>query len=195
MSDLDTEVNEKINAIAKAIDCFSARRVLEGKPITQTSVRGFIQDLILKTRNKDLKSIHKELRAFVEKYAPNSCRVSADETHSNKTIRYLHYRVNLYLNRLIGPEYVMTYSSCRGKRLLSITGDNIAMINGVNAIPIFDMEMVGKEKNSLYGDLLDGNYPCTEKLPRIITSAVGNSETKRYDLFNALLGIIWGIED
>lgn len=195
MSDLDTEVNEKINAIAKAIDCFSARRVLEGKPITQTSVRGFIQDLILKTRNKDLKSIQKELRAFVEKYAPNFCRVSADETHSNKTIRYLHYRINLYLNRLVDPEYVMTYSSCRGKRLQSIDDDNIAMINGVNAIPIFDMEMVGKEKNSLYGCLLDGNYPSTEKLPRIITSAMGNSETNRYDLFNALLVTIWGFDE
>lgn len=193
ITDSKVEIKNKMKRIALTIDSFVARRLLEGKTIAQASVRGFLQDFIFKVRGCSLEGLRKESKSFLDRYANQIVTVVADTTYTNKLIRYIHYRVNLYLARLQSEDILLTYNDCRGCRLYGIDGSYPVVVKGTNTIPVFDMYL-SHPKNTMpniYKKLVGSHTIDDFILPTELKHILQSNENTSYDIFNWILHDIW----
>lgn len=192
ISDSKDEIRKKIMVLAKTTDSFVARRLLDGKAIAQASVRGFLQDFISKVRGCSLNELSDISKSFINRYASEIVPIAADAVYTNKLIRYVHYRVNLYLERLQSEDFLLSYNDCRGYRLYGLDDSYPVIQNGNNLRPVFDMYL-GSPKSSdvnLYKRIIENVQLDDLILPVKLKKLVSHGT---YDVFNWILNEIWSM--
>ena len=193
ITDAKEEIDSKIKLLAKTTDSFVARRLLDGKTIAQASIRGFLQDFISKVRGCSYQELCLIAKSFIDRYANNIMPVRADTVYTNKLVRYLHYRVNLYLNRLQDKEYLLTYNDCRSYRLYGLDGSYPVIEKGNNIKPVYDI-CLGDQKNlnsNLYKKIIYGVNVDYLELPSELRKLLNKKGVTKYEVFNWLLNDIW----
>ena len=119
--------------------------------------------------------------------------VKADSVYTNKLVRYMHYRVNLYLNRLQDKEYLLTYNDCRSYRLYGLDGSYPVIEKGNNIKPVYDI-CLGDQKNlnsNLYKKIIYGVNVDNLELPSELRKLLNKKGVTKYEVFNWLLCDIW----
>ena len=193
ITDSEDEISKKISLIAKTTDVFTARRLLDGKTIAQASVRGFLQDFISRARGNSLEELSMLAGLFIDRYANPLKPIAVDVSYTNKFIRYIHYRINLYLGLLQSDNNLMTYNECRGCRLQGLDGSYPVIIGGYNIIPIFNMYLgiPGNSYANIYKRLVERDKLEDLNLPDDLRKLVNDKKVLPYDIFNWLLNEIW----
>lgn len=193
ITDAKEEIDSKIKMLSRTTDSFVARRLLDGKTIAQASIRGFLQDFISKVRGCSYQELCLITKSFIERYADKIMPVNADSVYTNKLVRYMHYRVNLYLNRLQNKEYLLTYNDCRSYRLYGLDGSFPVIEKGNNTRPVYDI-CLGDQKNlnsNLYKKIIYGVNVDSLELPFELRKLIKKKGVTKYDIFNWLLCEIW----
>ena len=126
-SDLQKDIQNKIKLVSKALDTFVVRRILTHLSVGQSSIRGFMYPLILSVRGLGIDELRDNLFSFLDKYVLMGLEQSPDIVahYPYKFLRYFQYRVNLYLESLLGSYQVTSYSDCRRSVLVDMMDGNI----------------------------------------------------------------------
>jgi hypothetical protein len=203
-TDTDSVVDSKIRMIAEYMDCFVVRRILNGQPTGQSSIRGFLYSLIQNVRGCNLKSLERILDEFLQKstYEPKA-DVPISILQFN-FLRYFQYRINLYLAQEQNPSINVYYKSTNNIKLVYLEPRNNEVLvlpknyRTEDAYPLsgiayrYDIDdTFGNEFLNLVADrqlVDDYNFPVdfvnTYK-------GVANIQQRAYLVINYLLREIW----
>lgn len=207
-SDLQKDIQEKITLVSKALDTFVVRRILMHQSVGQSSIRGFMYSLILSVRGFAIENLKDNLTSFLDKYATMGQELKPDVVahYPYKFLRYFQYRVNLYLESLLGDAQVCGYSDCRHSVLVDMLDERLQLTAGIYRTcysPIYAVAMVwGSESMAFlkrYRCLVD--EPDSKEsellLERLNLPKSKNSKTKLeaflHSLYDTLVSKIWSI--
>lgn len=193
ITDAKEEIDNKIKLLSKTIDSFVARRLLDGKTIAQASVRGFLQDFISKVRGCSFEDLCKVAKSFIDRYANGIKAVVTDSVYTNKLVRYIHYRVNLYLNRLQIPNFTLSYNDCRSYRLYGLDGSYPVIEKGNNIKSVYDI-CLGDQKDlnsNLYKRIIYGVNLDNLILPNELMKLIKKKNVTKNEIFNWILRDVW----
>lgn len=207
-SDLQKDIQEKITLVSKALDTFVVRRILMHQSVGQSSIRGFMYSLILSVRGFAIEDLKDNLTSFLDKYATMGQEIKPDVVahYPYKFLRYFQYRVNLYLESLLGDAQVCGYSDSRHSVLVDILDERLQLTAGIYRTcysPIYAVAMVwGSESMAFlkrYRCLVD--EPDSKEsellLERLNLPKSKNSKTKLdaflHSLYDTLVSKIWNI--
>lgn len=207
-SDLQKDIQEKITLVSKALDTFVVRRILMHQSVGQSSIRGFMYSLILSVRGFAIEDLKDNLTSFLDKYATMGQELKPDVVahYPYKFLRYFQYRVNLYLESLLGDAQVCGYSDSRHSVLVDMLDERLQLTAGIYRTcysPIYAVAMVwGSESMAFlkrYRCLVD--EPDSKEsellLERLNLPKSKNSKTKLdaflHSLYDTLVCKIWNI--
>lgn len=207
-SDLQKDIQEKITLVSKALDTFVVRRILMHQSVGQSSIRGFMYSLILSVRGFAIEDLKDNLTSFLDKYATMGQELKPDVVahYPYKFLRYFQYRVNLYLESLLGDAQVCSYSDSRHSVLVDMLDERLQLTAGIYRTcysPIYAVAMVwGSESMAFlkrYRCLVD--EPDSKEsellLERLNLPKSKNSKTKLdaflHSLYDTLVSKIWNI--
>lgn len=207
-SDLQKDIQEKITLVSKALDTFVVRRILMHQSVGQSSIRGFMYSLILSVRGFAIENLKDNLTSFLDKYATMGQELKPDVVahYPYKFLRYFQYRVNLYLESLLGDAQVCGYSDSRHSVLVDMLDERLQLTAGIYRTcysPIYAVAMVwGNESMAFlkrYRCLVD--EPDSKEsellLERLNLPKSKNSKTKLdaflHSLYDTLVSKIWNI--
>lgn len=207
-SDLQKDIQEKITLVSKALDTFVVRRILMHQSVGQSSIRGFMYSLILSVRGFAIENLKDNLTSFLDKYATMGQELKPDVVahYPYKFLRYFQYRVNLYLESLLGDAQVCGYSDSRHSVLVDMLDERLQLTAGIYRTcysPIYAVAMVwGSESMAFlkrYRCLVD--EPDSKEsellLERLNLPKSKNSKTKLeaflHSLYDTLVSKIWSI--
>lgn len=207
-SDLQKDIQEKITLVSKALDTFVVRRILMHQSVGQSSIRGFMYSLILSVRGFAIEDLKDNLTSFLNKYATMGQELKPDVVahYPYKFLRYFQYRVNLYLESLLGDAQVCGYSDSRHSVLVDMLDERLQLTAGIYRTcysPIYAVAMVwGSESMAFlkrYRCLVD--EPDSKEsellLERLNLPKSKNSKTKLdaflHSLYDTLVSKIWNI--
>ena len=207
-SDLQKDIQEKITLVSKALDTFVVRRILMHQSVGQSSIRGFMYSLILSVRGFAIEDLKDNLTSFLDKYATMGQELKPDVVahYPYKFLRYFQYRVNLYLESLLGDAQVCGYSDSRRSVLVDMMEGRLELTAGIYRTcysPIYAVAMVwGSESMAFlkrYRCLVD--EPDSKEsellLERLNLPKSKNSKTKLdaflHSLYDTLVSKIWNI--
>ena len=207
-SDLQKDIQEKITLVSKALDTFVVRRILMHQSVGQSSIRGFMYSLILSVRGFVIEDLKDNLTSFLDKYATMGQEIKPDVVahYPYKFLRYFQYRVNLYLESLLGDAQVCGYSDSRHSVLVDMLDERLQLTAGIYRTcysPIYAVAMVwGSESMAFlkrYRCLVD--EPDSKEsellLERLNLPKSKNSKTKLdaflHSLYDTLVSKIWNI--
>lgn len=207
-SDLQKDIQEKITLVSKALDTFVVRRILMHQSVGQSSIRGFMYSLILSVRGFAIEDLKDNLTSFLDKYATMGQEIKPDVVahYPYKFLRYFQYRVNLYLESLLGDAQVCGYSDSRHSVLVDMLDERLQLTAGIYRTcysPIYAVAMVwGSESMAFlkrYRCLVD--EPDSKEsellLERLNLPKSKNSKTKLdaflHSLYDTLVSKIWNI--
>ena len=207
-SDLQKDIQEKITLVSKALDTFVVRRILMHQSVGQSSIRGFMYSLILSVRGFAIEDLKDNLTSFLDKYATMGQEIKPDVVahYPYKFLRYFQYRVNLYLESLLGDAQVCGYSDSRRSVLVDMMEGRLELTAGIYRTcysPIYAVAMVwGSESMAFlkrYRCLVD--EPDSKEsellLERLNLPKSKNSKTKLdaflHSLYDTLVSKIWNI--
>ena len=207
-SDLQKDIQEKITLVSKALDTFVVRRILMHQSVGQSSIRGFMYSLILSVRGFAIEDLKDNLTSFLDKYATMGQELKPDVVahYPYKFLRYFQYRVNLYLESLLGDAQVCGYSDSRHSVLVDMLDERLQLTAGIYRTcysPIYAVAMVwGSEAMAFlkrYRCLVD--EPDSKEsellLERLNLPKSKNSKTKLdaflHSLYDTLVSKIWNI--
>lgn len=207
-SDLQKDIQEKITLVSKALDTFVVRRILMHQSVGQSSIRGFMYSLILSVRGFAIEDLKDNLTSFLDKYATMGQEIKPDVVahYPYKFLRYFQYRVNLYLESLLGDAQVCGYSDSRHSVLVDMLDERLLLTAGIYRTcysPIYAVAMVwGSESLAFlkrYRCLVD--EPDSKEsellLERLNLPKSKNSKTKLdaflHSLYDTLVSKIWNI--
>ena len=207
-SDLQKDIQEKITLVSKALDTFVVRRILMHQSVGQSSIRGFMYSLILSVRGFAIEDLKDNLTSFLDKYATMGQELKPDVVahYPYKFLRYFQYRVNLYLESLLGDAQVCGYSDSRHSVLVDMLDERLQLTAGIYRTcysPIYAVAMVwGSESMAFlkrYRCLVD--EPDSKEsellLERLNLPKSKNSKTKLdaflHSLYDTLVSKIWNI--
>jgi len=207
-SDLQKDIQEKITLVSKALDTFVVRRILMHQSVGQSSIRGFMYSLILSVRGFAIEALKDNLTSFLDKYATMGQELKPDVVahYPYKFLRYFQYRVNLYLESLLGDAQVCGYSDSRHSVLVDMLDERLQLTAGIYRTcysPIYAVAMVwGSESMAFlkrYRCLVD--EPDSKEsellLERLNLPKSKNSKTKLdaflHSLYDTLVSKIWNI--
>lgn len=207
-SDLQKDIQEKITLVSKALDTFVVRRILMHQSVGQSSIRGFMYSLILSVRGFAIEDLKDNLTSFLDKYATMGQELKPDVVahYPYKFLRYFQYRVNLYLESLLGDAQVCGYSDSRHSVLVDMLEERLQLTAGIYRTcysPIYAVAMVwGSESMAFlkrYRCLVD--EPDSKEsellLERLNLPKSKNSKTKLdaflHSLYDTLVSKIWKI--
>ena len=207
-SDLQKDIQEKITLVSKALDTFVVRRILMHQSVGQSSIRGFMYSLILSVRGFAIEDLKDNLTSFLDKYATMGQELKPDVVahYPYKFLRYFQYRVNLYLESLLGDAQVCGYSDSRHSVLVDMLDERLQLTAGIYrtcSSPIYAVAMVwGSESMAFlkrYSCLVD--EPDSKEsellLERLNLPKSKNSKTKLdaflHSLYDTLVSKIWNI--
>lgn len=207
-SDLQKDIQNKIKLVSKALDTFVVRRILKHLSVGQSSIRGFMYPLILSVRGLGIDELRDNLLSFLDKYVLMGLELSPDIVahYPYKFLRYFQYRVNLYLESLLGSYQVTSYSDCRRSVLVDMMDGNITLTAGLYRTcnsPIYAIAMfLGNNSTDYlkrYRCLIDEpdseesvilleklNLPQGKKTKKLLDSFL-------HSLYDALVLQIWSI--
>ena len=205
-SDLQKDIQEKITLVSKALDTFVVRRILMHQSVGQSSIRGFMYSLILSVRGFAIEDLKDNLTSFLDKYATMGQELKPDVVahYPYKFLRYFQYRVNLYLESLLGDAQVCGYSDSRHSVLVDMLDERLQLTAGIYRTcysPIYAVAMVwGSESMAFlkrYRCLVD--EPDSKEsellLERLNLPKSKNSKTKLdaflHSLYDTLVSKIW----
>ena len=207
-SDLQKDIQNKIKLVSKALDTFVVRRILTHQSVGQSSIRGFMYPLILSVRSLAIEELKDNLVSFLNKYAMMGQKIKPDVVahYPYKFLRYFQYRVNLYLESLLGNNQVTGYSDCRRSVLVDMMDGHLELTAGFYRTcysPIYAIAMLfGNDSTDYlkrYRCLIDepdseGSVLLLEKL-----NLPQGKKDKKYlnsflcSLYDALVLQIWSI--
>ena len=207
-SDLQKDIQEKITLVSKALDTFVVRRILMHQSVGQSSIRGFMYSLILSVRGYAIEDLKDNLTSFLDKYTTMGQELKPDVVahYPYKFLRYFQYRVNLYLESLLGDAQVCGYSDSRHSVLVDMLDERLQLTAGIYRTcysPIYAVAMVwGSESMAFlkrYRCLVD--EPDSKEsellLERLNLPKSKNSKTKLdaflHSLYDTLVSKIWNI--
>ena len=207
-SDLQKDIQEKITLVSKALDTFVVRRILMHQSVGQSSIRGFMYSLILSVRGYAIEDLKDNLTSFLDKYTTMGQELKPDVVahYPYKFLRYFQYRVNLYLESLLGDAQVYGYSDSRHSVLVDMLDERLQLTAGIYRTcysPIYAVAMVwGSESMAFlkrYRCLVD--EPDSKEsellLERLNLPKSKNSKTKLdaflHSLYDTLVSKIWNI--
>lgn len=207
-SDLQKDIQEKITLVSKVLDTFVVRRILMHQSVGQSSIRGFMYSLILSVRGFAIEDLKDNLTSFLDKYATMGQELKPDVVahYPYKFLRYFQYRVNLYLESLLGDAQVCGYSDSRHSVLVDMLDERLQLTAGIYRTcysPIYAVAMVwGSESMAFlkrYRCLVD--EPDSKEsellLERLNLPKSKNSKTKLdaflHSLYDTLVSKIWNI--
>lgn len=207
-SDLQKDIQEKITLVSKALDTFVVRRILMHQSVGQSSIRGFMYSLILSVRGFAIEDLKDNLTSFLDKYTTMGQELKPDVVahYPYKFLRYFQYRVNLYLESLLGDAQVCSYSDSRHSVLVDMLDERLQLTAGIYRTcysPIHAVAMVwGSESMAFlkrYRCLVD--EPDSKEsellLERLNLPKSKNSKTKLdaflHSLYDTLVSKIWNI--
>lgn len=207
-SDLQKDIQEKITLVSKALDTFVVRRILMHQSVGQSSIRGFMYSLILSVRGFAIEDLKDNLTSFLDKYATMGQELKPDVVahYPYKFLRYFQYRVNLYLESLLGDAQVCGYSDSRHSVLVDMLDERLQLTAGIYRTcysTIYAVAMVwGSESMAFlkrYRCLVD--EPDSKEsellLERLNLPKSKNSKTKLdaflHSLYDTLVSKIWNI--
>lgn len=207
-SDLQKDIQEKITLVSKALDTFVVRRILMHQSVGQSSIRGFMYSLILSVRGFAIEDLKDNLTSFLDKYATMGQELKPDVVahYPYKFLRYFQYRVNLYLESLLGDAQVCGYSDSRHSVLVDMLDERLQLTAGIYRTcysPIYAVAMVwGSESMAFlkrYRCLVD--EPDSKEsellLERLNLPKSKNSKIKLdaflHSLYDTLVSKIWNI--
>ncbi len=207
-SDLQKDIQEKITLVSKALDTFVVRRILMHQSVGQSSIRGFMYSLILSVRGFAIEDLKDNLTSFLDKYTTMGQELKPDVVahYPYKFLRYFQYRVNLYLESLLGDAQVCSYSDSRHSVLVDMLDERLQLTAGIYRTcysPIYAVAMVwGSESMAFlkrYRCLVD--EPDSKEsellLERLNLPKSKNSKTKLdaflHSLYDTLVSKIWNI--
>ena len=207
-SDLQKDIQEKITLVSKALDTFVVRRILMHQSVGQSSIRGFMYSLILSVRGFAIEDLKDNLTSFLDKYTTMGQELKPDVVahYPYKFLRYFQYRVNLYLESLLGDAQVCSYSDSRNSVLVDLLDERLQLTAGIYRTcysPIYAVAMVwGSESMAFlkrYRCLVD--EPDSKEsellLERLNLPKSKNSKTKLdaflHSLYDTLVSKIWNI--
>lgn len=207
-SDLQKDIQEKITLVSKALDTFVVRRILMHQSVGQSSIRGFMYSLILSVRGFAIEDLKDNLTSFLDKYTTMGQELKPDVVahYPYKFLRYFQYRVNLYLEFLLGDAQVCSYSDSRHSVLVDMLDERLQLTAGIYRTcysPIYAVAMVwGSESMAFlkrYRCLVD--EPDSKEsellLERLNLPKSKNSKTKLdaflHSLYDTLVSKIWNI--
>lgn len=207
-SDLQKDIQEKITLVSKALDTFVVRRILMHQSVGQSSIRGFMYSLILSVRGFAIEDLKDNLTSFLDKYATMGQEIKPDVVarYPYKFLRYFQYRVNLYLESLLGDAQVCGYSDSRHSVLVDMLDERLQLTAGIYRTcysPIYAVAMVWDSESMAflkrYRCLVD--EPDSKEsellLERLNLPKSKNSKTKLdaflHSLYDTLVSKIWNI--
>ena len=208
-SDLQKDIQEKITLVSKALDTFVVRRILMHQSVGQSSIRGFMYSLILSVRGFAIEDLKDNLTSFLDKYATMGQEIKPDVVahYPYKFLRYFQYRVNLYLESLLGDAQVCGYSDSRRSVLVDMMEGRLELTAGIYRTcysPIYAVALVwGNESTSFlkrYRCLIDesDSKESKELLGKLDLSFEKNIkkhlDSFLHSLYDTLVSRIWSIK-
>lgn len=200
-SDTSDIIYNKIKIIAKALDCFVVRRVLNGQTIAQSSIRSFMYNLIEEVRGKELESLSFIFHDFLEKYCPMPEGLLFIDRFPYKFLRYFHYRVSLFLCQFSMSDFAVPYKSCRSYKLVYMSNEAEITPSDYKNVTI-SLDYVGllnRQENTvfpnIYRDVIKNEIKEEWKLPEELVEQLAKSrfEQRESILFNYVLFALWRI--
>lgn len=207
-SDLQQDIQNKISLVSKALDTFVVRRNLMHQSVGQSSIRGFMYPLILAVRGLSIEELKDSLISFLDKYAMYGQEINPDVVahYPYKFLRYFQYRVNLYLESLLGDVQVRGYSDSRHSVLVDMLDERLQLTAGIYRTcysPIYAVAMLwGSESTAFlkrYRCLVDEPESEETKLMLDKLDLKPDNKTKvqldgfLHALYDALVSRIWNI--
>ena len=127
-TDTDSVIESKIKLIAEYMDCFVVRRILNSQSTGQSSIRGFLYQLIQNVRGCNVRSLERILDEFLLKstYEPKA-DVPINILQFN-FLRYFQYRINLYLKKLQDSSFNVYYKSTNNIKLVYLEPRNNELV-------------------------------------------------------------------
>lgn len=116
-SDSVDVITQKIQVVAKAIDCFITRRLLGLQSISQSSTRYVLYGLLERLRGKDVSEISEIFSTMITEKTPEINFYQLASYYPYKFLHYLHYRMNLYLAMSENNENYVTYKESRNYQI------------------------------------------------------------------------------
>ena len=164
--------------------------------------------LILSVRGFAIEDLKDNLTSFLDKYTTMGQELKPDVVahYPYKFLRYFQYRVNLYLESLLGDAQVCSYSDSRHSVLVDMLDERLQLTAGIYRTcysPIYAVAMVwGSESMAFlkrYRCLVD--EPDSKEsellLERLNLPKSKNSKTKLdaflHSLYDTLVSKIWNI--
>ena len=120
-SDTYEIIIEKLSMIGKCLDSFVVKRILNGQPIVQASIKSFIYPLIYLVRGKEVDELRQELTTFLNNYTKDFAYYPMISQLPYKFLRYFQFRVNQHLMRMEDQDRQPSYYDSRGCKLVYCT--------------------------------------------------------------------------
>lgn len=202
-SDTFEIIIEKLSMIGRCLDTFVVRRILNGQPIVQASIKSFIYPLIYSVRGKEVDVLRHVLISFLSNYTKESGYYPMISQLPYKFLRYFQYRVNQYLLRVEEPNRHPDYNDFRICKLVYCT--NIPESGSVvkkenyrekNQVPLHAVAYFDDVSTfmSPYFELVKDSYCAGSFAPKSIKDQMATitNETKRADyLCKYVIDQIW----
>lgn len=199
-SDTSDIIHNKIKTIAKALDSFVIRRILNGQTIAQSSIRSFMYNLIEDVRGKELELLHDIFHDFLEKYCPMSSDSLFIDRFPYKFLRYFHYRVNMFLCQFSMSDFAVPYKSCRSFKLIYMSVEVEITPNDYKdvSVTLGHICLFNRQEDTvfpnIYHDIIKNGVKAEWKLPEELMEQLTKANSICYEniLFNYVLSALWG---
>lgn len=202
-SDTFEIIIEKLAMIGRCLDTFVVRRILNGQPIVQASIKSFIYPLIYSVRGKEIDDLRQILISFLSNYTKESGYFPMISQLPYKFLRYFQYRVNQYLLWVEKPERQPDYNDFRTCKLVYCTNipDSGSVVKKENyreknQVPLHAVAYYDDISTfmSPYFELVKDSYCTGSFAPKSIKDRMTSitNETKRADyLCKYVVNQIW----
>lgn len=118
-SDTHEIIIAKMSLIGRCLDSFVVKRILNGQPIAQASIKTIIYPLIHSVRGREIEDLQEILTTFLNNYTKNSPVYPVISQLPYKFLRYFQFRVNQYLLR--EQDDNVNYNDFRNSKLVYCT--------------------------------------------------------------------------
>lgn len=202
-SDTYEIIIEKLAMIGKCLDSFVAKRILNGQPIVQASIKTFIYPLIYIVRGKEVDELRKELTTFLNNYTKDFAYYPMISQLPYKFLRYFQFRVNQYLLCVDDSSRQFSYNEFRGCKLVYCTkiSENGLVVKKENyreknQIPLYAVSYYDDYTTFMtpYFELIKNEYSTGSFAPEILKQEMNSisDETKRADyLCKYVINKLW----
>ena len=196
----------KISMISHCLDCFVARRILNGQPIGQASIKTILYPLISSVRGREIDELQKSLRYFLNSYIKPNVYFPMISQMPYKFLRYFQYRVNLFLLQFDDKNRLSTYNDYKMHKLIYCDGGvNDGSIvkkenyREKNMVPIYSVAYYndGETFSTPYFELVNNSYGLGSFAPdtmKVELSPYVDKEKRATVLCKLVIESIWNID-